>query len=56
MSLPLTSSFISELLILIGNSTINIILTIIICIGIFFSTIYNIWLLNRLLYGKYLII
>lgn len=51
ISLPLTSSFISEILIIISTIKINIYVGIIITISLIFSTTYGIWLANRLLFG-----
>lgn len=53
ISLPLTSSFISEILIIISTIKINIFVGIIISFSLFFSTIYSIWLANRLLFGEF---
>lgn len=51
ISIPFSISFISELLILISQN-INYLYIVIIYIGIFLSTIYMLYLLNRILFGK----
>ena len=51
LSLPFTSSFISEILIIISTIKINCLVGIIISFSLFFSTTYGIWLANRLLFG-----
>ena len=48
---PCTSSFVSELLILIGLSKISLFITFLCAIGIILSAAYSIWLLNRVLFG-----
>lgn len=53
ISLPLTSSFISEILIIISTIKINLFVGILISISLIFSTTYGIWLANRLLFGEF---
>jgi proton-translocating NADH-quinone oxidoreductase chain M len=53
MSIPLTCNFIGEFLILIGIFQKNIIISILATFGILFTTSYNIWLYNRIIYGKF---
>lgn len=53
ISLPLTSSFISEILIIIGTMKINIFVAFLISISLIFSTTYAIWLANRILFGEF---
>lgn len=53
LSLPLTSSFISEILIIISTIKINLFVGIIISISLILSTTYGIWLANRLLFGEF---
>lgn len=48
---PGTSSFIGELLVLIGTFQSNIFLTLVISISIVLSAAYSIWLLNRISFG-----
>ena len=52
ISLPLTSSFISEILIIISTLKINLFVGVLITISLIFSTTYGIWLANRLLFGE----
>lgn len=52
ISIPLTSSFLSEILIILGTIKMNIIVGIIITFALFFSTSYAIWFANRLLFGS----
>ena len=52
VSLPFTSSFISELLILSGVLKYNLYLTIYLSSLIFFNTIYAFWLFNRISFGN----
>lgn len=52
ISLPFTSSFIPELFILIDLINNNPFIAFIFLFSIFFSSIYNIWFLLRLLYGS----
>lgn len=52
VSLPLTSSFISEILIIISTIKINLFVAIIISLSLILSTTYGIWLANRLLFGE----
>jgi NADH-quinone oxidoreductase subunit M len=52
IAIPLSSSFISELYILISSYKYNIIFSLLLFFSLFFSTIYNIWLLNRLLFNN----
>lgn len=53
ISLPLTSSFISEILIIISTIKINLFVGVLISISLVFSTTYGIWLANRLLFGEF---
>lgn len=53
ISLPLTSSFISEILIIISTIKINLFVGILISISLVFSTTYAIWLANRILFGEF---
>ena len=48
---PGTSSFIGEILVLIGTLRINFILTFFTALGVIFSAAYSIWLLNRINFG-----
>lgn len=52
LAFPGTSNFISELLILIGLVEKNITLTFLAGSGMFFSSVYSIWLFNRLAFGS----
>lgn len=52
LSIPFTSSFISELLILSAIFKENIFLTFFLSFTIFFNTLYSIWLFNRLSFGR----
>ena len=52
LAFPGTSNFISELLVLIGITEKSISLMIIAAIGMLFSSIYSIWLFNRLIFGN----
>lgn len=52
ISIPFSSSFISELFILISSYNINIVLSILLLISLLFSTIYNIWFINRIIYNN----
>lgn len=52
ISLPLTSSFISEILIIISTIKFNFFVGILITISLIFSTTYGIWLANRILFGE----
>ena len=49
---PGTSSFIGELLVLVGSFQSNIFLTLITSLSIILSACYSIWLLNRLSFGS----
>lgn len=51
MGFPGTSSFIGEFLILIGISKSNLVSFILAGLGLLFATIYNVWYLNRLVFG-----
>ena len=51
LGFPGTSSFIGELLVLIGVSEKNMSLMIISASGMLFSTIYSMWMFNRVLFG-----
>jgi proton-translocating NADH-quinone oxidoreductase chain M len=53
MSLPGTSSFIGELLILMGLCKISTFMTVLAVIGTIFGAVYCIWLFNRIVYGDY---
>jgi len=53
VSLPLTSSFISEILIIIGSFKLNFFVAFIISLSLILSTTYGIWLANRLLFGDF---
>lgn len=53
VSLPLTSSFISEILIIISTFKINLFVASLISLSLLFSTTYAIWLSNRLLFGEF---
>lgn len=48
---PGTSSFVGEILVLIGTLRINVILTFFMALGVIFSAAYSIWLLNRVNFG-----
>lgn len=48
---PGTSSFIGEILVLLGSIKINFILTFFMTFGVIFSAGYSIWLLNRISFG-----
>ena len=48
---PGTSSFVGEILVLIGTLRINMILTFFITLGVILSAAYSIWLLNRINFG-----
>lgn len=48
---PGTSSFVGEFLILVGLSKINQIVFLLGGMGLLFSTVYNVWFLNRLVFG-----
>lgn len=52
ISLPFTSSFIPEILIIIDLINNNFFIASIFLLSLFFSSIYNIWFLLRLLYGS----
>lgn len=52
ISLPLTSSFISEILIIISTIKLNFFVGILITFSLIFSTTYGIWLANRILFGE----
>jgi len=51
LSFPGTSSFIGEFLVLLGVSENNITVMFIASAGMLFSTIYSMWLFNRLMFG-----
>ena len=51
ISIPFSSSFISELLMLSGILKSNILICIILCILLILNTFYSIWLFNRLSFG-----
>ena len=52
ISLPLTSSFPGELLLLLGSYKNSSLITILVILLLFISTIFNIYILNRVLFGK----
>ena len=49
---PGTGNFVGEFLIFLGFFKINYILTLISCISLIISSVYSLWLLNRLVYGN----
>lgn len=51
MALPLSSSFISEFYLLFSSYKFNIFFSILLSFSLLFSTIYNIWLVSRLIYS-----
>jgi NADH:ubiquinone oxidoreductase subunit 4 (subunit M) len=51
LAFPGTYNFISELLVLIGISEKNISIMILAASGMLFSSVYSIWLFNRLVFG-----
>ena len=51
LSFPGTSSFIGELLVLLGAAEKNISMMVIAAGGMLFSSIYSMWLFNRVMYG-----
>lgn len=51
LAFPCTSNFISELLVLIGISEKNMSIMMLAASGMLFSSIYSIWLFNRLIFG-----
>lgn len=53
VSLPLTSSFISEILIIISTFKINFFVGSLISLSLILSTTYAFWLSNRLLFGEF---
>lgn len=53
VSLPLTSSFISEILVIISTFKFNFFVAFLLSICLLLSTTYGIWLANRLLFGEY---
>jgi NADH-quinone oxidoreductase subunit M len=53
MSFPGTINFVPELGIFFGTFSINHIFTIFLFFGYFFNTVFNIWLLSRILYGAF---
>lgn len=53
ISLPLTSSFISEILVIISTFKFNFFVAFLISISLIFSTTYGIWLANRILFGDF---
>lgn len=53
VSLPLTSSFISEILVIISTLKFNFFVAFLISFSLLFSTTYGIWLANRLLFGDF---
>jgi len=52
LGLPGTSSFVGELLILVGSFHQNYIISILGTSGIFFGSLYSIWLYNRVCFGN----
>lgn len=52
IAFPLTSSFVGEFLILVGVFESNPFAAFIGCTGMVFSTIYSLWLYNRLIFGQ----
>jgi NADH-quinone oxidoreductase subunit M len=52
LAFPGTSNFISELLVLVGITEKNITIMILAASGMLFSSIYSIWLFNRLVFGN----
>lgn len=52
LAFPGTSNFISELLVLVGITEKNITIMILAASGMLFSSIYSIWLFNRLIFGN----
>ena len=55
LGFPGTSNFIGEFLILIGIIEENIVIMVLTAMGMLFSSIYSIWLFNRLCFGKNMI-
>jgi len=52
LSLPGTSSFISEFLILLGTSQTNFLVSVFATSGVVFGAAYSIWLYNRVMFGS----
>jgi NADH:ubiquinone oxidoreductase subunit 4 (subunit M) len=52
LGLPGTSSFVGELLILLGSFWQNSLVSILGTCGIFFGSLYSIWLYNRVFFGN----
>ena len=52
LAFPGTSNFISELLVLIGITEKNLSILVLSATGMLFSSIYSIWLFNRLIFGN----
>lgn len=52
VSFPGTSSFVGELLILLGLFEHNIFITVLACLGVIFGVIYSFWLYNRIMFGN----
>jgi len=52
LAFPGTSNFISELLVLVGLAEKNLTIAIFAATGMLFSSIYSIWLFNRLVFGN----
>ena len=52
LAFPGTSNFISELLVLIGITEKNLSIMVLAATGMLFSSIYSIWLFNRLIFGN----
>jgi NADH-quinone oxidoreductase subunit M len=53
MGFPGTSGFIGEILVLISVFTLNIKLSIFLCLSMVFSAIYSLWLFNRIMFGEF---
>jgi proton-translocating NADH-quinone oxidoreductase chain M len=52
VSFPGTSSFVGELLILLGLFEHNVFITVLACLGVIFGVIYSFWLYNRIIFGN----
>ena len=53
ISIPYTSSFIPEMVILFHLINDNLFISLIFLFSIFFSSIYNLWFLNRIIFGSF---
>ena len=51
ISVPLTSSFVGEFLIMAGSFEVAPLITIIACVSVLFGTSYGIWMYNRICFG-----